>query len=139
MVAALVECIVGIARDQQLGPVLLVGMGGVFAEVLQDKALRLPPISAADARAMLGELRGHELLEGARGRPAADVEALVDLLLHLSDLACEQRDEIDELDLNPVQVGAHSEGALAVDALVLRSAAVAAGSSAPVAASTTTR
>ncbi len=127
-----------IAHDAQLGPVLLVGTGGVFAEALHDVALRVPPITEADARAMLRDLRGRPLLEGARGRPPADVDALVDLLLRLSDLACEQQGRIGEVDLNPVVVGGQAEGALAVDALVARSAAVAAASHEPVAGSTTT-
>ncbi len=118
MERGVVECIAGISRDPQLGPVLLVGLGGVFVEVLRDVALRVPPISADDARAMLDELGGKALLHGARGRPAADVEQLIEVLLRLSDLACDQGAGIAELDLNPLIVRERGHGLVAVDALV---------------------
>ena len=138
MERGVVECIAGLSWDPQLGPVVLVGLGGVLAEALHDVALRVAPIAEADAQAMLDALRGRALLAGPRGRPSADVAALVDLLVRLSDLAVEQGGRLAALDLNPVIVRAQSEGVVAVDALVLRSAAVAARSSAPLAGSTTT-
>ena len=110
-----VELIAGIKRDPAFGPVALVGMGGVFAETFGDVALGLPPLSADDARAMVESLRGYPLLAGARGRPKADVAAVVEALLALSDLAL-ACPEIAELDINPLRAG--PGGAMALDALV---------------------
>jgi acyl-CoA synthetase (NDP forming) len=112
------ECIVGISRDEQLGPVVAVGIGGVLVEVLKDVALKLPPIGREDAREMIGKLRGAPLLEGARGRERADLDALVELISHVSEIAVEVP-RIDALDLNPVVVRRQGEGVVAVDALVV--------------------
>ncbi len=120
MERGVVECIVGFSRDPELGPVLAVGLGGVFVEVLKDVSLRLPPITEADAREMISELRGVPLLQGARGRPPADVDALVDVIVRVSRLA--SADAIEQLDLNPVAVRARGDGAVAVDVLAVRSA-----------------
>lgn len=113
------ELIAGIARDPVFGPVVLAGMGGVFAEVLNDTALGLPPLTADDARRMLESLRGYPILTGARGRSGAGIAALADVLLALSDLAlaCPQ---IAELDINPLR--ATPGGPLALDALIRISA-----------------
>ena len=110
-----VELIAGIVRDPVFGPVVLVGMGGVFAEVLEDTALGLPPLDAGSARAMIEGLRGYPLLSGVRGRAAVDAAAAANALLALSDLALACPD-IAELDINPLRVSA--DGALALDALV---------------------
>lgn len=112
------ECIVGISRDEQLGPVVAVGIGGVLVEVLNDVVLRLPPVSGEDAREMISELRGAALLEGARGRDRADVDALAELIVHVSELASEVP-RIVALDLNPVVVRRQGDGVVAVDALVV--------------------
>lgn len=113
-----VEALVGLSRDPELGPVITVGIGGVFVEVLKDVASRLPPVTEADARAMIAQLRGAALLQGARGRPPADVDALVRVILAL---AFGDVHGISALDLNPVIVRAQGGGVVAVDALVLRS------------------
>lgn len=114
-----VECLLGLSRDEQLGPILVTGLGGVFVEILADVALRIPPISAAEARRALESLKGAKIFAGARGAPRADIEALAEMASRLSWLAFDYKDEIAELDLNPVVVLAEGEGALAVDALVI--------------------
>ncbi|GAA2575007.1 acetate--CoA ligase family protein [Actinomadura fulvescens] len=112
-----VEVIVGAVRDPAFGPVLLVGLGGVWTEALRDTALRLCPITEADARAMLGELRGRALLDGHRGRPPADRDALVKLLLAVGGpggMVEALGERLVEFELNPVICG--PSGAVAVDA-----------------------
>jgi len=116
MVAAGTELILGMRRDPQFGPVVLVGLGGVLAEFLDDVAIRLAPIGEATAMAMLDDLRGEALLRGVRGRPGIDRAAIARMLVALGDLALE-RPDIMEIDLNPVIAG--SRGAIAVDALVV--------------------
>jgi len=113
-----VEILLGVSTDDQLGPILTVGLGGVLTEVLRDVAQRPVPVSRAEARQMLTELRGGWVLEGFRGRPAADVDALLDAMLGLSALADAWRDRRPEIDLNPVVVLERGQGAVAVDALV---------------------
>ncbi|HEY8238999.1 MAG TPA: acetate--CoA ligase family protein, partial [Candidatus Limnocylindrales bacterium] len=118
MARAGVELIVGARRDPQFGPLVLVGLGGIHAEVLDDVALRLAPIDATDARAMLDELRGTRLLGPIRGRRAIDRQAVVDLLVALSR-AVVAHPEWREVDLNPVLAATAPHGALAVDALIV--------------------
>lgn len=112
------EVIVGMKRDEQFGPVVLVGLGGVFTEVLRDTALRVAPLTMADAQAMLPELRGYPLLAGARGQPPADLDALADVLGRVADLAL-ACPTLVELDLNPVFVYPQGQGCLAVDARLM--------------------
>jgi acyl-CoA synthetase (NDP forming) len=111
------EMIVGVTRDPVFGPAVLVGTGGVFAEVLADVAVRPLPIDRRDAEEMVRSLRGHALLAGARGRPRADTKALVDVVMAVARLAAACGDRLAELDLNPVVVRTH--GAVAVDSLVV--------------------
>lgn len=114
-----VETIVGVTVDPQFGPVVLLGLGGVLVEVLEDVALRPLPIVRADAEAMVDELRGRAILDGVRGQPACDVPALVDAILAVARLAEEHRDAIAELDVNPLLVCARGRGVKALDALVV--------------------
>jgi acyl-CoA synthetase (NDP forming) len=116
MAAPGLELIAGVKRDPLFGPAVLVGLGGVLAETVGDVAIRLAPVRAAEASAMLDELRGAALLRGVRGRPPVDRHALVELLVRLGDLAAE-RPDIVEIDLNPVIAG--PSGVVAVDALVV--------------------
>jgi len=109
------EIIVGGLRDPSFGPVVVAGLGGIFTEVFADTSHRLAPISHAEARAALEELQSAELLAGYRGKPAADVDALADVVAAVGDLVTEY--PIAELDLNPVL--ASPDGALALDALVV--------------------
>jgi len=110
------ELIAGVKRDPLFGAAVLVGLGGVLAETIGDVAIRLAPVRAPEAAAMLDELRGASLLRGVRGRPPVDRHALVELLVRLGDLAAE-RPDIVEIDLNPVVAG--PSGVVAVDALVV--------------------
>jgi acetate---CoA ligase (ADP-forming) len=111
------ELSLGLARDHELGPLLVVGAGGVLVELLADRAVALPPVGPDQARAMLGELRVAALLAGARGQPAADLDAVVAAITGLSQLAAELGDALDGLDINPLICGPH--GAVAVDALAV--------------------
>ncbi|HEY2888491.1 MAG TPA: acetate--CoA ligase family protein [Candidatus Limnocylindrales bacterium] len=111
-----VELIVGLRRDAQFGPLVLVGIGGVLAEALDDVAIELAPLSAASAAAMLDRLRGAAILAGPRGRPPVDRAAIVELVVALGELGW-QRPDLLEVDLNPVIAG--DRAAIAVDALVV--------------------
>ena len=113
------ELILGIKRDPQFGPTVVAGLGGVFAEALDDVAIRLAPIDDAEARSMLGELRGARLLDGFRGSAAVDTDALAAQIAALSRLAME-RPAWMEVDVNPVIAG--PDGAVVVDALIVTSA-----------------
>lgn len=110
------EVIVGGVRKPAFGPTVVVGLGGVFTEVLEDVTHRLAPIDRREALAMLDELAGARLLRGHRGRPPADLNALADAIVAVGDLLVE-REAIAEIDVNPVL--ATAEGATALDALVV--------------------
>jgi len=114
------EVIVGLKNDPQFGPVVLFGLGGIFVEVLKDVSMRVCPLSRRDAEEMVREVRGYPLLEGARGRSAADVDALVDLICNVARMGMDLRERLEELDLNPVRVRARGEGVIALDALLVR-------------------
>ncbi|MCC6474393.1 MAG: acetate--CoA ligase family protein [Burkholderiales bacterium] len=107
------EVIIGARRDPEFGVVLLFGLGGIFTEAIRDVAFRLAPLSESEAHEMLREIRGCAVLQGARGRPAANEAALVDCLLRVSRLM-EDFPRIMELDVNPLSAGA--QGAIALDA-----------------------
>ncbi len=111
-----VELIVGLRRDPQFGPAVLVGFGGVLAEALDDVAVRLAPLTHAEATEMLHELRGARLLHGYRGRPGVDVGGVADLVVAVGELGAGDP-TIAEIDLNPVVAG--SASVTVVDALVL--------------------
>jgi acetyltransferase len=119
MVQGGTEVIVGVSRDPTFGPVILFGIGGVNVELYQDVAMRVCPISRADAEEMVGALKGAKLLHGYRGRPASDVEALVDVLLRVSDLAVALEPELAQLDINPLAVLPRGQGVKALDALMV--------------------
>ena len=114
-----VECLLGISRDEQLGPTLVMGLGGVFVELLADVQIRIPPITAAEAKRALEGLKGAKVFSGVRGAPPADLDALADMAARLSWLAYDLRDSIAELDLNPVVVLPQGKGTFAVDALLV--------------------
>jgi acetyltransferase len=119
MVTDGVEVIVGVSYDAQLGPTLLCGSGGIMVEVYNDIALRRCPITQAEARAMLADVKGARVLHGFRGRPAADVEALTQVLVQVSHLAVQLDGRLAELDINPLLVLPAGRGVKAVDALVV--------------------
>ena len=114
-----VEMIVGLSRDATFGPLITVGLGGIFTEVLDDSVSAPLPLDGREVRAMLAGLRGTALLEGARARPAADVDALVALVLAVARLAADHGARIDSLDLNPVIVHPEGHGLSVVDALLV--------------------
>jgi acetate---CoA ligase (ADP-forming) len=116
MVGEGVEVIIGVNCDLQLGPVLLFGTGGVMVEVYNDVALRRCPITRSEAQAMIAEVKGARLLQGFRGRPAADLEELTDTLVRVSHLAMHLDRHLAELDINPLMVLPSGQGVKAVDA-----------------------
>jgi len=115
-----VEMIVGVTQDPVYGPAVLVGTGGVFAEVLKDVTVRPLPLDRRDAQDMVRSLHGYALLRGTRGQARADIKALVDVVLAVARLAAACGDRLAELDLNPVVV--QQRGAVAVDSLVVAAA-----------------
>lgn len=117
MVKGGVELVVGIKRDPQCGPVLLVGLGGVLVEVLRDTALALAPVGKAEARRMLEGLKGFRLLQGYRGAPAVDLDAVCDAIARISEFAADHADAVEEIDVNPLL--ARPDGAVALDALIV--------------------
>ncbi len=113
-----VEMLVGVSTDELFGPVVSVGFGGVFVEVLADVAIGVPPFDERHARRMCSSLRGAALLRGVRGAPPVDENALVDVIMKAQRLALELGDEFTEIDINPLIV--RRLGAVALDALVVR-------------------
>jgi acetate---CoA ligase (ADP-forming) len=114
------EVILGIKRDATFGPLLLVGLGGVNVELLQDVVLAPVPLSRTAARDLIFRLKGARLLAAYRGRAASDVDALADAMVRLGQLAQDFADEIDEIDLNPVIVHPEGQGLSVVDALLVK-------------------
>ncbi|MFF3121427.1 acetate--CoA ligase family protein [Streptomyces sp. NPDC057908] len=119
MVERGVEMMVGVTQDALFGPTVTVGLGGVLVEVLHDAAVRVPPFGEDQARSMLAELRGRALLEGVRGGPPVDVDALVEVVLRVQRMALELGDDLSELDINPLMVLGRGQGAVALDALAV--------------------
>lgn len=113
------ELIVGARRHPDFGISILVGMGGIFTEVLGDRVVRAAPVSEDDALAMLKSLKSFTLLEGVRGRPRADVAAAVRAIAAFSRLAVALDDAIDVMEINPLGVLAEGKGALALDAVII--------------------
>ncbi len=110
------EVIVGAIKDPTFGPTIMFGLGGIFVEILRDVSFRLVPIERVDAEEMIGEIKAYKILEGARGMPKADKEALIEILLKTSNMLMDIP-EIKELDLNPIMV--YERGAKIVDARVI--------------------
>jgi len=118
MVSGATEVILGVNNDPLFGPAIMFGLGGVFTEVLKDVTFRLAPVTRSEALEMIREIRAFKVLDGARGRPKADIEALADAILRLAALALDQRNEIAELDVNPLFVLPAGQGVKAGDALI---------------------
>lgn len=118
MVTGGVETVVGVSQDPLFGPVVMVGLGGIFVEVLKDVTFRVPPFDRDEAERMLHELQGFPLLEGVRGGKPVDVGALVDVVMKVQRLALDLAGDVAELDVNPLVV--RPRGAVALDALVVR-------------------
>lgn len=113
------ELIAGISRDPVFGPVVMVGMGGIYAEVLRDVAVQPAPVSQAQALAMIRSLRLFPLLDGARGQARADIDAAARAVARLSEFACVHRDQVGEIDLNPILVRPAGQGIAILDALMV--------------------
>ncbi|HEX3947073.1 MAG TPA: acetate--CoA ligase family protein, partial [Acidimicrobiales bacterium] len=119
MVTGGVETVVGLSHDPTFGPTIMVGLGGVLVEVLGDVAFRVPPFGRDEARRMVAELKGFPLLTGARGRPPADLEALLDAIMAVQAMGMELAGTVREIDVNPLLVLHEGLGAVALDALVV--------------------
>ena len=113
-----VELLVGLSRDPQLGLMLTVGSGGTLVELLADSVTLLLPVTEGEVRDELARLRCAPLLDGHRGRKAADVDAAVEAILAIARFAAEHRSRLEELDVNPLGVGPRGQGAVALDALI---------------------
>lgn len=110
------EVIVGLIKDQQFGPTIMFGLGGIFVEVLKDVSFRVCPITEKDATEMMLEIKGYPILKGYRNYPSADLNTLTKILLNVSRMA-EEYPEIAEMDLNPILV--YEKGAKVVDARII--------------------
>ena len=109
--------IIGVNNDRDFGPMILVGMGGIFVELFRDVQLAPAPVSKKQALAMIRSLKSYPLLNGYRGNPVCQTEALADLLVKISQMAAKEKERIRELDVNPVFVT--DEGAEIADALLV--------------------
>ena len=114
-----VEMVIGLVRDSQFGPLVMLGFGGINVETVRDVAYALPPFDAATARRLVDSLRSRSLLDGLRDRPPVDLDAFCIAAARFSTMAAALGDVIDEIDINPVIV--HASGCVAVDALVVGS------------------
>ena len=116
MVSEGVEVVVGMSRDPQFGPLIMFGLGGIFVEIMKDVSFRVVPLSEADAWEMISEIKGKALLEGVRGTSPVNKEALIDIIIKLSNLV-EENPEMKELDINPLFV--NSKDAIVADARII--------------------
>jgi len=110
------ELIIGMTTDPQFGPALMFGIGGILVELLEDVSFRIAPITEFDAKEMIHEIKGFPILDGYRGKPKADIDAIVDTLMKISDLVT-KNEEIHEMDLNPVFI--YEKGIICVDARII--------------------
>lgn len=122
MVRGGVELIAGVSRDPVFGPVVMVGFGGIYAEVLKDVAVQVAPVSEAEATRMIRSLKMFPLLDGVRGQPIADVQAAARTVARLSEFACRHAQDVAEIDMNPILVKPEGEGVLVLDALMVPTA-----------------
>ncbi|HKJ26378.1 MAG TPA: acetate--CoA ligase family protein, partial [Anaerolineales bacterium] len=114
MVPGGLEVLVGMNRDPQFGPLVTFGLGGIYVETLKDVTFRIAPFSQQEAQLMMKEIRASALLDGVRGQPAVDKDAIVDTLLRIGQLV-QDFPEILELDINPLMVFSKGQGAIAID------------------------
>jgi len=118
MIRAGREVIVGATRDPQFGPLVMFGLGGIYVEVMKDVSFRVAPFGEKHARRMVEEIQSAELLHGARGEKPVDIDAIVRVLLTVSQLVTDFP-EIVEMDINPLKVADPGRGAVAVDARII--------------------
>lgn len=119
MVRGGVELIAGVSRDPVFGPVVMVGLGGIYAEILKDVAVQVAPVSEDEALRMIRSLKMFPLLDGARGQAKADVVAAARTVARLSEFACRHANDVAEIDMNPILVRPEGEGVLVLDALMI--------------------
>ncbi|HLU01208.1 MAG TPA: acetate--CoA ligase family protein [Advenella sp.] len=119
------ELMVGGIMDPDFGPMVMLGFGGIYVEILRDVTLAPAPLNLQDAHAMIDQLKGSSLLRGARGEAASDLNALANLLVATSRLLLDAAQDIDELDFNPVIVYPEGQGVAVVDSLIVRKSAAA--------------
>ncbi len=110
------QCIIGSKKDPQFGPVIMFGLGGIFVEVFKDVSFRIIPIERKDAKEMISEIKGYEILKGVRGQKPVNFKALEDVLLKVSDMVWKEK-KMEELDINPLFVD--SKGVKAADARMI--------------------
>jgi len=116
MIPKATEIIIGMMKDPHFGPVIMFGLGGIFVEILKDISFRVLPIEERDAREMITEIRGYEILKGARGKSPRDIQAIEGVLMKISKLTMENP-KINEIDLNPIFV--FEKGLQVVDARMI--------------------
>jgi len=114
------EVIIGVTRDPQFGPMVMFGLGGIFVEVLKDVSLRHAPLEEKDAWEMIREIRGHKILEGARGEKRSDLESIVRVLMAVSKMAVDLGEIFSEIDINPLVVYPGKGGIKAIDCLFVK-------------------
>jgi len=112
------ELILGARQDKQFGPVILLGLGGIFVEVFEQATMRIAPLSKSEAEAMITEFSGSQILMGVRGEKPYDTEAAVDAILKLSQLMIDFP-QIEELDINPLTIYHKGQGCFALDARII--------------------
>lgn len=117
MISGGVETVLGVSRDPVFGPTVMFGLGGVFVEVLKDVTFRIAPFGNDEAHRMIDEIKGRAVLDGVRGAPPADIDALATALARLSVFAAENADTLESIDINPFVV--LPEGACALDAVIV--------------------
>ncbi len=118
---AVAELIIGLHRDPQFGLVMVVGMGGIMVELMDDAATFLLPTDRNSVARAIGGLKVAQILKGYRGKPAGDIDAAIDAVMAIAAFAEAHRDSIVELDVNPLMVLPKGQGAVAVDALIVMS------------------
>ena len=114
-----IEMVLGLHHDPEMGHAVMVGMGGVWLELFQDVAFAPPALDLQRARETIAQTRAHQLLQGYRGSPPRDIEALAQAMVALGDLSFEFGDVVEAVDVNPLLVRAEGRGAVALDALVI--------------------
>jgi len=110
------ELVLGMTRDDQFGPCVMFGLGGIFTEIIKDISFRKAPVEKSDALEMMREIKGHNILSAFRGMEAADVESLANILIQLGEIGLEI-DYVQEIDLNPVII--FGKKPIVVDALII--------------------
>ncbi|MDF2862051.1 MAG: sucD 1 [Achromobacter mucicolens] len=123
MVAGGTELIAGVSQDPVFGPIVMVGMGGIYAEVMKDVAVQAAPVSEDEAAEMIRSLKMFPILDGARGRPKADIAAAARSVARLSEFAYRHRADVSEIDMNPILVRPQGQGVVVLDALMIPRAA----------------